>query len=175
MDNLQRLRERLENQRCVSTAVKSEELRRLPSSHRPTASGDGGKALDLVNHAAEVLRDIEDRACETERRARSIAERAIEKLKLAERRITELEVEKRAAEDSLAEAHVKIQKTAEALHLERLRVKAAEDLVAQIELRAAAAETHAGESENALARLEYAIRTQLLQGRTLPSRSVAAA
>jgi chromosome segregation ATPase len=173
MDNLQKLRERLESE---TTAIESaRKVRRLPTSLGPTATGEGTKALDLVHHAAEVLRGIEDRANETEQRAKSIAERAIAELERAERRITELEKEQRTVEDSIAEAHVEIQETREALHLEKLRVKAAEDLVAQIELRTVAAETHARESENALARIEDAIRTQLLKGRTLAARSAAAA
>ena len=59
------------------------------------ATRDGGVALDFIRQAAEVLRGIEDRAYETERHVRGIAEEAIEKLRLAEKRIEELEAKQR--------------------------------------------------------------------------------
>jgi hypothetical protein len=175
MDNLHRFRDRLEDQLCELVAIEgAEKVRRLPGLQRITTTENGGKALDLIYHAAEVLRGIEDRASETEKHAKSIAQRAIERLELAQRRLTELDMEKRAIEDSAAEAHLKIQQMQEALHLERLRVKAAEDLAEQTELRAEVAETHARETENALAGIEHAIRTQLLQERPRLNKSAAA-
>jgi chromosome segregation ATPase len=176
MDNLQRIRERLESQlsnRGASEAI--ENVRHLPTLTRPMATKDGGAALDLIYHAAEVLRAIEDRASDTERRAKEIAEKAIQKLELAERRIQELEVDHQAARDAIAETQAKLREAEKALSLERSRVKAAEDQIRQIELRATAAETSARETENTLARIEDAIRTQLLQGRSTHSQPAAAA
>jgi hypothetical protein len=175
MDNLHRFRERLEDQLFESVSIDGgERVQGLPSLQSITTTENGGKALDLIYHAAEVLRGIEDRASETEKRAKGIAEKAIERLELAQRRLTELEMEKRAIEDSVAEAHLRIQQMQHALHLERLRVKAAEDLVEQTELRAEVAETDARETKNALAGIEHAIRTQLLQERPRVNKSAAA-
>ena len=61
------------------------------SAPRMAYTSDGGAALDLVYQAAEAVRDIEDRAYETEQHARGIAKEATEKLQLAEKRIEELE------------------------------------------------------------------------------------
>jgi valyl-tRNA synthetase len=175
MDNPHRFRDHLEGQFCESITIEGgEKVRRLPSLQSIPTTKSGGKALDLIYHAAEVLRGIEDRASETEKHAKSIAERAIERLELAQRRLIELEMEKKAVEDSVAEAHLKIQQMQETLHLERLRAKAAEDLVERTELRAEVAETDARETKNALAGIEHAIRTQLLQERPRLNKSVAA-
>lgn len=55
----------------------------FPSAPRTAFTSDGGVALDLVYQTAEAVRDIEDRAYETEQHARTIAERAVEKLRVA--------------------------------------------------------------------------------------------
>jgi DNA repair ATPase RecN len=176
MDNLQRLRTRLERQfPIVRHSEDTASTSPVPVARRLATSGDGGKALDLVYHAAEVLRGIEERASETERRAKNIAEKAIERLEFAEKRIAELETEKAATEASVTEACAKIHQTEDALSLERSRLQAAEDRMAQIELRAKGAEKRAQESETALIRIEEAIRTQLLEGRTVPTGRATAA
>jgi chromosome segregation ATPase len=176
MDNLQRLRTRLECQYPIARhGEDTANTSPAPVMHRLGANGDGGKALDLIYHAAEVLRCIEERANETERRAKNIAEKAIERLEFAEKRIVELEAEKKATEASVAEAYAKIHQTEDALSLERSRLQATEDRMAQIELRAKGAETRARESETALVRIEEAIRTQLLDGRTVPAERATAA
>ena len=45
----------------------------FPSAPRIAFRSDGGAAPDLVYQAAEAVRDIEDRAYETEQHARTIA------------------------------------------------------------------------------------------------------
>jgi hypothetical protein len=106
------------------------------SVRRTVFTGDGGAALDLVYQAAEVVRDIEDRAYETEQHARTIAERAVEKLRVAEECIRYLEAEQRAAQ-------ARIQMAGEALKLERSRVAAAETKLRQLEVRAGMTKLHA--------------------------------
>ncbi len=177
MDNLESFREHMEN--FISNPSKIEPLDRVlqfPSAPAAAAvTRDGKGALDLVNQAAEVVKRIEDRANETERHARSIAERAIDKLQFAEQRIRELEAERAAAEVCINEARVMIREVAEALTTERARAKAAEDQLRHLELRASVAEAHAKESENTVIRLEAAIRTQLLGQSHLASEKPAAA
>jgi hypothetical protein len=176
MDNFERLRTRLERQLSSTTpAAAAENVRSLPSLNKLASSSEGEKALDLIYRAAEVLRSVEDHANDTERRAKGIAEKAIEKLELAERRIIELEMEKKAAEECIAEANARIREAEDSLLIERSRVKSAEDQTAHIESRAKVAEARAREGEIALMRIEEAIRTQLLEGRTFPTTSVAAA
>ena len=70
----------------------------FPSAPRTAFTSDGGVALDLVYQAAEAVRDIEDRAYETEQHAQTIAERGVEKLRVAEECIRYLEAEQRAAQ-----------------------------------------------------------------------------
>lgn len=154
---------------------RSDRILRFPGPP-PAAGRDGRSALSLVYQAAEVVRSIEDRANEVEHRARSLAEEAVEQLQLAEKRIQELEAKQQAAEACIDEANMRLQEAEEALKAERSRVKVAEDQLPRLEMRARAAEARATECENALARIEDAIRTQILrQGRPAAHRSAAAA
>lgn len=177
MDDLAWLRENLRNNISRSAPIaRSERVLRFPNTVRSAVTKDGEAALDLVYQVAEVIRGIEVRANETEKDARDLAERAIEKLQLAEKRIQELEADRRADEACINEARAKIQEAGEALRLERLRVEAAETQLCQLELRARSAEARADESENALARIEVAIRSQILgQRRSTSNKSTAAA
>ena len=176
MDNLEWLREHMRNHISGSAPMEATKgVLRFRGAPAP-ATRDSGATLDLVYQAAEMVKGIEDRANEIGTYARSIAERASEKLQLAEKRIQELEAERRAADACISEARARIEDAEEALRLERSRVKAAEDQLGQLESRARAAELRADESENALTRIEDAIRTQLLrQGRAGSKKSAAAA
>jgi len=166
MENLEWLRERMQDHNLRSAPMgRSEGVLRFPSASRSAGTKAGDAALELVYRAAEVVRDIEDRASENEKYAKTIAEKAVEKLQFAERRIQELETERRTAERFLKEAAEKIRAIEEDLKLERTRVAAAETQLHHIELRASEAEALAKESETALARIEEAIRTQLLRQR----------
>ncbi len=115
----------------------------FPSAPRTAFTSDGGAALDLVYQAAEAVRDIEDRAYETEQHARALAERAVEKLRVAEECIRYLEAEQRAAQ-------ARIQMAGEALKLERSRVAAAENKLRQLEVRVGMTELHAGAGAGAM-------------------------
>jgi DNA repair exonuclease SbcCD ATPase subunit len=130
-----------------------------------TATRDGRAALDLVYEAAEVVRGLEARAKEFENHARDLAEKAYEKLKLAETRIHELEAQQRAVEACLNGAREKLHEAAEALKRERARVAAAENQLPELEMRARTAEARAEECEKTLAGIEDAIRIEILKQR----------
>jgi len=149
----------------------------LSSNAPPGNEGKVGRiALDLVYHAAEVVKSIEDRASDVETRARTLADEATERLKLAEKHIQELEAKQRAADAYISEANVKLQEAAEALKTERARVIAAERQLPVLEMRVKTAESRARECENAIARVEDAIRARILrQGAPGASKSPAAA
>ena len=139
----------------------SDKVLRFPDTPARLPEERGQAALELVHRAAEVIRDVEDRA-------RSIAEDAVGKLQLANDRIQVLEAERRAAE-------VRIQEAEEALKRAAARIAVAEDRLVQAERHAKAAEMRASEAEKALMRIEDAVRTRLLgQQRRAPGRPAAA-
>src|SRR5271169_602152 len=134
--------EKLEMQNHISEALNEpvEGGPHFQSAPRMAYTSDGGAALDLVYQAAEAVRDIEDRAYETEQHARTVAERAVEKLWIAEERIRYLEAQQRAAQARISETDIEIQMVREALKLERFRVAAAENR--QLAVRARTAKLH---------------------------------
>ena len=69
---------------------------------------DGSAALDLVSQATEMIRGIQDRAFETETRAKTLVERAIEKVRLTEARIKSAETARIAAEENLCKVNAKL-------------------------------------------------------------------
>ena len=141
----------------------TEGLLRFPNSPAfATARDDKATTVDLVYQAANLVRDLENRADENERYAQAIAEKAVGKLSAAAERIRKLEAEQRAAQDKIDKAHVMFRETAEAIKLEQSRARAAEEQVRQLELRVRNAEVRASEGENAIAQVEDAIRTHLL-------------
>jgi hypothetical protein len=126
----------------------SNKVLQFPDASAPGPEARGQAALELVYRAAEVIREVEDRA-------RNIAEDAVGKLQLANDRIQVLEAERRAAE-------VRIQEAEEALKRAAARIAIAEDRLVQAERLAKAADTRASEAEKALMRIEDAVRTRLL-------------
>ena len=129
----------------------SERAERFPSAPPSVATRDDEAVLHLVNQAAEVIKGLEDHT-----------RKAVEELKQAEKRVQELEAERRAAEACVSGAQVKINEATEALKLERSRVEAAENRICDIEARARVAEARARELGDLLVRVEEAIRTQIL-------------
>lgn len=116
-------------------------------------------ALDLVYQAAEIFRNMEDHARETEARAQSLCKSALERLKLAE---TQTEAAERARREVITEAECKLQDASRALTQAQSRIEAAEDRLTAVEFRAQAAEAEAREAKQALALVEEAIRRRLL-------------
>jgi len=143
----------------------SEGVLRFPITPPSTLTRRCSAALDLVHQAADVIKGIEDHANETVKYALDVADKAIQKLQLAEKRIEELETDLQAAQACISEARVKIKESDEATKVERLRVEATERKMCQIEMRARTAEAQARENANAMTRIEEAIRTQILAKR----------
>jgi chromosome segregation ATPase len=126
---------------------------------RSSASDCGKTALNLVYQAAEVFSSMEDHARETEARAQSLCQSAVERLKLAEKRIEAAERERR---EIINEADCKLQDASRALKQAQSRIVTAEDHLTAVEFRAQAAEAEAHEAKQALALVEEAIRRRLL-------------
>ena len=176
MDNLEWLHKHGRTQ--VSSSVPIDQIDQVLTSSAPPATDSkvGRVALDLVYHAAEVVKSIEDHANELETRARTLAGEATEQLKLAEKHIQELEAKQQAANACTSETHIKLQEAAEALKAEQARVIPAEKQLRQLEVDARTVETHARACENAFARVEDAIRARIIRQYTRASgQSTAAA
>lgn len=119
----------------------------------------GATALELVYQAAEVFTGMEDRARDTEARARALCQSAVDRLHQAEQRI---EAAERARRDIIHDAGVKLQDASRALKQAQTRVEAAERQAAAAETRALVAEAQAQEAKRVLAEVEEAIRSRLL-------------
>jgi DNA repair ATPase RecN len=125
----------------------------------------GGSALDLVHQAVEVIKGIEDRASAEEGML-------CKKLELAEKRIEELEAELRSAQQCIGEARAKLRESEETSKIDQSRLQAAEKRMCELEMRARTAEGQAKDNSNTLARIEEAIRAQILSKR-LPTSKLA--
>ena len=117
-------------------------------------------AIDLVYQAADVFRGMEEQSRETEARAKTLCNSAIEKVRRAETRAE-------AAEDAhrtvLFNAEEKLRDASRALEQATSRLEAKEDQLTAMEFRAQAAEAEAREAKQVLALVEEAIRRQLLR------------
>ncbi|WP_065754176.1 hypothetical protein [Bradyrhizobium paxllaeri] len=133
-----------------------EDALRFPS---PVAPDEGATALDLVYQAANVFRDMEKHARETEARAQSICASALEGLRLAEMRA---EAAERAQRELIVTAERKLQQACRALEQARSCIEAQKDKLTALELRAEVAEADARQAKEALALVEEAIRKRLL-------------
>ena len=98
-------------------------------------------ALELVDQAAEVVSGIEDDARQIEARAQFLVKSALEKMQLSDGRV---------------------EAANQALKLAQSRLATAEAQLSNAEQRAETAEARGREFENALARIEDAIRNRLL-------------
>lgn len=119
----------------------------------------GATALELIYQAADLFAGIEDRARDTEARARALCANAIERLRLAEQRV---EAADGARRDVIQETGRKLNDASRALKLAQERIDAAEARMQAAEARALAAEAAAQDARRALARVEAAIRSRLL-------------
>jgi chromosome segregation ATPase len=137
---------------------------------------DTSSALDLVSQAAGVIRGIQDRAAESEARAKALAECALEKLQIAEGRIHSAEAARGLAQDALSKLNARLQEAERELTRTQSRIAAAENQLANAERQMRAAETRAINAEKAVNQIEDAIRTQLVGlQRNLTGRSTRAA
>jgi protein subunit release factor A len=98
-------------------------------------------------------------ARDTEARAQSLCTSALERLQLAEMRA---EAAERAQSELVVTAERKLQQACRALEQARCFIKAQEDKLTAVELRAEVAEAEARQAKEALALVEEAIRKRLL-------------
>lgn len=124
----------------------------------PVPDGAAG-ALDLVYQAAEVFREMEERARETEARSQSLCKAASEKVRLAEMRA---EAAEQAHRELLVAADHKLQDASRALEQAQSRISAQADKLTATEFCAQAAQAEAREAKRSLALVEEAIRKRLL-------------
>jgi hypothetical protein len=139
-----------------------ERIVRLPGATSTADMRRNDAVLDLVYQAAEMIQGIENHATEAEKTS-------YQQLQLKQRRIEELEKELRTAQLLISEARTKLKESDAAARDERSRFEAAEERMCELEMRARTAEAQVKENSSALARVEEAIRTQLLVNR-LPSK-----
>ena len=105
-------------------------------------------ALDLVSQVASIIRGLQERAADTEARARALAESAVERLRQAETRINDAETARARAEDTLVRLTARLQE--------------AENKLTGAERQMRSAEARAMQAEKAVTQINDAIRTQLL-------------
>jgi hypothetical protein len=141
---------------------------RLPIDH-------GTTVLDLVYHAAELIRSLEKRASEAEDQAQTEVQQAIQDISDAKRRVDFAEEQRKAAVAALEEANSRIQRTEEALGCAESLLAAKEVQLSTAERNAIGAEELARKAETALARTEEAIRLHLLGPKRVASRVYAVA
>jgi chromosome segregation ATPase len=143
----------------------TEDVLNFQRDFRHSATTQCDAALDLVHQVCELIRDIQDRASETEAYAQNLVTRAAEKLQQSERRAESAEIGRREAEEDTKQVKVRLEELEESL-------ARAESIIVTAEQRADAAETRANETEKALRRVEDAIRTQLLGATQKGSRNM---
>jgi chromosome segregation ATPase len=123
---------------------------------------DTSAALDLVSQAAAAIRGIQDRAADSEARAKTLAQNAIEKLQLAETRISAAEAGRDLAQEALSRLNMRLEEAEREVARTRSRIAAAEAELADAENHMRAAEARAINAEKAVTQIEDAIRTQLV-------------
>jgi hypothetical protein len=119
----------------------------------------GANALNLVQQAAEIFNDMENRSREIEARAQAMCESLTGKLQLAER---QRDASERARREVVDELNGKLQEVAKALQQAQSRMMMAEDRAVAAEFRAQSAEAQLYKANRDLAAVEEAIRTRLL-------------
>jgi len=125
----------------------------------PPEPDRGATALDLVFQAADVFRDMEKHARETEARAQSLCKNALERLRFAEMRAQAAE---QAQRELVVMAELKLKDVCRALEQAESCMEAQKDKLTAVELRAEVAEAEARQAKEALALVEVAIRERLL-------------
>jgi chromosome segregation ATPase len=149
-----------------------------PSEHvvpHRTIEADGTAVLALVYQAAELMRNLEDRATDTERQAQAIVLQAIEDLKLAKDRVCSVEAQQESSLAALEEANAKVQEIEDELRRSDALLAAYELRLSTVERLTSGAEERADEAEKVLMRTEDAIRLRLLNPKPAATRDFAAA
>ncbi len=107
-------------------------------------------ALGLVCQAAEIIKNVDDHAAETQALAETLAEKALEELKAAQARVRTAESKQQATEANLRDLMSKVQEVEVALERVVSRLAVAEEQVSTAEQRARLAQC-------ALIRIEQAL------------------
>ena len=116
-------------------------------------------ALDLVYQAAEMFRDLQDSARETEARAQSLCRAASEKVRIAEARA---EAAEEAHRELTIRADQKLHDASRALAQAQSNISVQEERLLASEFRAQKAEAEVRDVKRALALVEEAIQKRLL-------------
>ena len=130
------------------------------------APDEASAALDLVYQAADVFRELQDRARETELRAQSLCRAASEKVRAAEMRA---EASEQAYRELMVAADRKLEDASMALEQARSRVTAQADQLTAAEFRTQTALVETREAKRALVLVEEAIRKRLLMANSAKS------
>ena len=157
----------------IANSSVAESANNILSFKHQSAKNPGAAALDLVYQAAELIGEVDNCAAERQARAETLAEQAIEKLKIADDRVRSANSARLAAEAEVKqfsdrvekEVSIKIQEIEKAIEQMAFGIAASEARLSAAEQRARNAEIRADEAENALKRIEEAIRTRILQKR----------
>jgi chromosome segregation ATPase len=134
----------------------------FPGYAAEVSRSGSASALDLVSEAADVIRGIQERAAESEARAKALAESTLEKLQVAVSRIQSAEAARGTAQETLSRLSAKLQGAEQELARTQSRVAATERRLADAERQMLAAETRAVNAEKAVTQIEDAIRRQLV-------------
>ena len=119
------LREHMRDQLMnVASADVRHNVASFPGDRAPALRHGTSSALDLVSEAAGVIRDIQERAAESEARAKAMAEGALEKLQAAVSRIESAEAARDAAEEALGRLSAKLQEAEHELGRTQSRIVA---------------------------------------------------
>ena len=153
------MRAHIGNHSAAGSAENKLGLRRPPNSEM----SPGAAVLNLINQAADVLRDIDDHAAERHARAETLAKQAIEKVEIAEARVRSAESGRLEAEAETKEFSDRLREVEKVMEQTASRIAATEGQLSAAEQRARTAEMRADEAEDALKRVEEAIRTQILE------------
>jgi predicted RNase H-like nuclease (RuvC/YqgF family) len=122
---------------------------------RTNVRNSDSRALALVHQAADVIKDIEEHAKETEVHYQSLVRQALDRLQVAEDRVKLLETDCQMLDSELAQAKNIIENLEAKLNDAESRLTTSEAELTETKQRAEAA-------DNALDLVEEAIRTQLL-------------
>jgi uncharacterized coiled-coil protein SlyX len=123
-------------------------------------SGVGRELHDV--QVASIIRGLQERAAETEARARALAESALERLRQAETRINDAETARARAEDTTARLGARLQEAERELERTQARTVAVQNKLADAEHQVRSAEARAAQAEKAVTQINDAIRAQLL-------------
>ena len=159
----------------IPSATPTEKIVSFRVARSIALESPGVETLDLVHQAANMIRAAEDHAADIETRARALADRAVEELKLTKDQIQCVESDRDRLKALLLEAQDRALAAEEALKKSGARIANLESQLAEADLRAESADMRAYEAENVLRRVEDAIRAEILEPRRSTSVTAAAA